>query len=266
MTAKGPPASVLKAVLAILPLFAFACSQPDPDPPSGTRIKVLIAYSDRDTGRFDDYPRRIREAFAETQAVFANSNTGIVFDTAMERVPFIAEERAIDLERLVKRKDGHLDAIHAIRDRVEADIVVLISPLPGSTVNASFLATEATAFVIVAWEDFEAPNYGLAHEMAHLFGALHPGATGPVAEQFPQAYSWGNDSIKTVLDWSAGRTLPYFSGPGNLYRGTPLGDSATSDISSVIRITAAYISNFRGPITETDFIPKGTLTTLDYGE
>jgi hypothetical protein len=133
-------------------------------------------------------------------------------------------------------------------------------------VNASILATESTAFVIVAWEHFEAPIYGLAHEMAHLFGAMHPGAVGPVAEQFPQGFPWGNDSIKTVIDWSQGRTLPYFSGPENLHQGIPLGEAGKTDISSVIRTTAVYISNFRGGVTKTDFVPRGTVPTSDFLE
>lgn len=248
-------------------VFFSGCSKPEPDGPGKTEIKVLIVHSTSDAARFADTPNRVRELFSETQSVFENSKTNVELKIAdIVQLPFASEERLLDLVRLVRKKDGYLDTIHEIRDKVEADIVVLISSLENATVNGSVLATEATSFVIVAWEHFEAPIYGLAHEIAHLFGAMHPGTTGPVAEQFPQGFPWGNDSIKTVLDWSAGKTIPYFSGPENSYLGVRLGEVGKSDISSVVRSTASYISNFRGMKTKTDFVPKGTIPTMDFSE
>ncbi|HKP95620.1 MAG TPA: hypothetical protein VJ385_07675 [Fibrobacteria bacterium] len=244
-----------------------ACSQPEPDDPGAVGIKVLLAYSESDTGRFEDYPARIRERFSETQSVFTNSGTGVRFEiAAIVEIPFQPEERTADLVRLVKRKDGYWDGIHRIRDSLEADIVVFISPLANATINGSILATDSTAFVIVAWEHFEAPVYGLAHEMAHLFGAMHPGTVGAVADQFPQGFPWGNDTLKTVIDWSAGETVPYFSNPEIPYRGRRIGEAGKADIASVIRATAAYVSNFRGKVTQTDFLPKGTMPSADFSE
>lgn len=255
--------------LIILSACFFSCTEPEPDtdPAPEVVVRVLLAYADSGTGRFDDYPKKIRELFSETQSVYANSDTRVRLEIAgIVKVPFVPEERLLDLQRLVKRKDGYCDTIHQIRDSLEADIVVLISPLANATVNGSVLATESTAFVIVAWEHFEAPIYGLAHEMAHLFGAMHPDATGPVTEQFPQGFSWGNDSIKTVLDWSAGTTIPFFSNPDILYQGVPIGVAGKMDIASVIRTTAVYVSNFRGKVTKTDFVPMGTIPSADFSE
>lgn len=258
----APFPSVLLAALIL-----SACSQPDPEPSGGIPVRVLLAYSDSDTGLHPDYPAAIRSRFAETQAVFRDSETGVRLDlAALVRIPFRPEERLLDLARLVKRKDGHADTLHALRDRHQADLVAFVSALPNATVNASVLATDSTAFAIVAWEHFESPVYGLAHELAHLFGAMHPGAAGPVADQFPQGFPWGDDSLKTVLDGSPGRTLPYFSNPEISYQGVPLGIPGRSDIASVIRATAAYISNFRGPRTPTDFRPAGTVPTVDFTE
>jgi hypothetical protein len=53
-----------------------------------------------------------------------------------------------------------------------------------------------------------------------------------------------------------------FSGPGSIYKGVVLGDSALHDNARVIRETAVYISNFRGPQTPTDFVSPGTWPTL----
>lgn len=252
---------------ALAALVLLSCSQPDSEPSGEIPVRVLLAYSDSDTGLHPDYPAVIRSRFAETQEVFRNSRTGLRLElAALVRIPYRPEERLLDLARLVKRKDGHADTLHTLRDRHQADLVAFISPLPNATVNASVLATDSTAFVIVAWEHFESPIYGLAHELAHLFGAMHPGTTGPVADQFPQGFPWGNDTIKTVLDWSPGRTLPCFSNPDLSHRGVALGIPGQADIASVIRTTAAHISNFRGPKTPTSFTPAGTLPTLDFTE
>jgi peptidyl-Asp metalloendopeptidase len=257
---------ILLVLNSIIWLFS-GCTQPEKDSPNSTTIRVLLAYSESDTGKFEDYQSKIKVLFSETQAVYTNSKTNVKFEIAsIVKIPFQPEERVKDLIRLVRKKDGYIDNIHEIRDSLEADIVVLISPLTNATINGSILATESTAFVIVAWEDFEAPIYGLAHEMAHLFGAMHPGATGPVSEQFPQGFPWGSDSIKTVLDWNSGNTIPYFSSPDIQYQGVSIGETGKKDISSVIRSTAVYISNFRGKIEKTEFVPKGTIPSADFSE
>lgn len=255
------------AFILALALALTSCLQSETGDEGGTTIKVLIAYSDSDTGRFPDYEGRIKALFAGTQAVFADSRTGVRLEIAkVAKVPFTPQERLADLQRLVRKKDGHLDILHALRDETQSDIVVLISPVPGATVNGSLLATEATAFVIVSWEDIGVPNHGLAHELGHLFGAMHPGDTSVVARQFPQGFPYADDSVRTVIAYGDQPILPYFSNPLVLHGGKALGVAGVSDIASVIRTTAPFISNFRGKITPTDFIPAGTVPTLDYSE
>lgn len=51
-----------------------------------------------------------------------------------------------------------------------------------------------------------------------------------------------------------------------LHDGKPLGEAGKMDIASIIRASAVYVSNFRGKITPTGFVPAGTVATLDFSE
>jgi hypothetical protein len=59
--------------------------------------------------------------------------------------------------------------------------------------------------------------------------------------------------------------VPRFSGPDQVFEGVVLGDSATADVARVLRETATYVSNFRGPTTPDAFVPPGTWPTLGDG-
>lgn len=260
----------MRHLAVLVPALALAaCFQSDPDPEAeeGVPVRVLIAYSDSDTGRFPDYDARIRKAFAETKEIFAASGTGVRLELAqIAKVPFTPEERILDLQRLVRKKDGHMDGIHVLRDQSEADIVVLLSPLPNATVNGSLLTEENTAFVISDWAHVDGPIWGMAHEMSHLFGTLHFGDTSVVARQFPQGFPFVDDSVRTILAFGAQEPVPYFSNPDLAWHGRPLGVKGRSDMASVIRMTAAYISGFRGRKTPTDFVPSGSVPSADFSE
>jgi peptidyl-Asp metalloendopeptidase len=199
--------------------------------------------------------------------VFLDSRTRVSLElVGVRKIPFTPTERVADLQALVRKRDGRMDEVHALRDSLKADIVVLFTPLANGTINGSVLATEATAFVIAEWGPAAEPDYALAHELAHLFGAMHPGTTGPVAGQLPEGFPWGDDSIRTVLDWSPGRTVPYFSNPDLSVGGKALGVKGNRDIAAVIRRTAAYVAGFRGPRPTTDFVPAGTIPSADFTE
>ena len=250
--------------LAAACLAACKGSEPAPAVESVT-IRLLALYGDSDT--LPEPGRAILKAWISANRVFDQSRTKVSLELAgIRKITFSPTERIADLQALVRQRDGRMDEVHEIRDSLEADLVVLFTPLPNGTINGSVLATEATAFVIADWAQAGEPDYALAHELAHLFGAMHPGEKGAVADQLPSGFPWGDDSIRTVLDWSKGKTIPYFSNPEVSYGGKAIGVAGKQDIASVIRTTAAYISNFRGPKTATSFVPAGTIPSADFSE
>ena len=76
---------------------------------------------------------------------------------------------AMDLGRLVSPSDGHMDEVHAIRDRVWADAVILIRSYTGGI--ASLMTDESTDFASEAFGVSGAYPRTIAHELGHTHGA-----------------------------------------------------------------------------------------------
>ena len=122
---------------------------------------------------------------AEIDLMIAETNQAYVDSGVNQRLSLVAREEVeytesdsikTDLGRLRNAADGHMDTIHGVRDRVAADIVVLlVKKLPGICGEAYLMGNvsnsfEASAFsVIVA--DCGADSF--AHETGHIMGLQH---------------------------------------------------------------------------------------------
>lgn len=251
--------------MAVSMLALSSCDSGTEDAPeSGTAITVLVAYTPGVSAAVADVEGLVAQAIAETNEVYTDSGIDLrlvpvhLAEVAYEWTP----DRLVDLERLLRPDDGFLDDVHTLRDRHEADVVVVVSDRPGMTINAAVMAEASTAFVIVYWEALGAPGYALAHEVGHLQGARHASGEDPALEPFPYGHGFRNDSLRTIMAGGPQQKIPVFSGPGQTYAGVALGDSARHDNARVLRETAVYLSNFRGPQTPTDFVPPGTWPVL----
>lgn len=234
-------------------------------PDERTEITLLAAYTRGAAAAAGDVDELIRRAVDHTNEAYANSRIPIrlILVHAYE-TPYVLTERVQDLQRVVRVDDGHLDEIHAIRDHFDADVVVLVAEERSATINAAVMAEPGTAFAIVHYGTMAAPDFALAHEIGHLQGARHSPEADPNLEPFAFGHGFRNDSIKTIMSTGSLQVLPYFSGPHQTYQGVVLGDSTLRNAAEVLRRTAIYISNFRGPQTTTDFVPPGTWPSADF--
>ena len=107
------------------------------------------------------------------------------------------------------------------------------------------------------------PDYALAHEVGHLQGGRHTPESDPNQEPFLFGHAFRNEEIRTIVGTGGQKIVPYFSGPDLVYEGAVLGDSTLRNNAEVLRRSAVYISNFRGPVTPTDFVPPSTWPTID---
>lgn len=230
-----------------------------------TMITVLAGYTEAAAAEAGDIDERIRRAIDDTNEAYENGRIPIrlalvgtvsVNDTLTDRIQ--------DLQRLVRPDDGFMDDLHSLRDDAEADVVMLVAEERTATINAAIMAEPSTAFLVVHVGTMGAPDYALAHELGHLQGARHTPESDPRLEPFPFGHAFRNDSIKTIMSTGPQRVVPYFSGPDQVYEGVVLGDSTLRDVAAVLRLTAAYVSNFRGPQTPTSFESPGTWPTTDY--
>ncbi len=251
---------VALSLLLVLP----ACDTVEEDD-DRTSITVLAAYTSAASNAAGDIDALIRRALDDTNAAYENSRIPIRLELAASvEVAYTLTDRIQDLQRLVRPNDGHMDELHDIRDEREADVVALIAEERTATINAAVLAEPSTAFLVVHVGTIGAPDYALAHELGHLQGARHTPDRDPSLEPFTFAHAFRNDSIKTIMATGGQRVVPYFSGPDQVYEGVVLGDSTLRNAAEVLRLTAAYVSNFRGRVTPTDFKPSGTWPTAEY--
>jgi hypothetical protein len=253
------------AVGLILVCGLAACDSTDDD--SGddlTEITVLVAYTPAAADTVGDIRSAVDAAIAGTNAAYKDSNISIRLKLAhLVKLEYRLTERLQDLERLLRENDGHLDEIHELRDRYEADIGVLLAEERNATINGAVMADESTAFAVVHVGTMGPPDYALAHEIGHLQGGRHTPDRDANQEPYPFGHAFRNDEIRTIVGTGGQRIVPYFSGPDQVYEQVVLGDSTLRNNAEVLRLSAVYISNFRGRVTPTDFVPPSTWPTID---
>ncbi len=172
-----------------------------------------------------------------------------------------------DLTNLRGKNDGSMDSVHALRDSLGADIVVLveIAHPTGKQGGVAYPreappipANEADAFCVVNRPDMLS-KHALSHEVGHIFGCTHNRAAADYRGAFD--YSYGHLFIIDGVSYGdimsyATNILPYFSNPEVQYQGIPMGEPESSLQSSncakTINNTAAVVGAFRSNVVPTN--------------
>ncbi len=168
-----------------------------------------------------------------------------------------------DIYRLQDPADGYIDEVHQIRDCVGADIVSMF--VDGfNACGIGFLMCcggyegfEEYAFNVVDKDCV--PNFTFAHEVGHNVGCHHDrdNAGGGAAFSYSYGYRTPNQVYRTVMAYSPGTRIGYFSNPGVSYQGyvlgVPLGQSGETHNALTITNTAPIAEQFRdGPACPAD--------------
>ena len=173
----------------------------------------------------------------------------------------------VDLNRIRNPSDGHMDAVHAVRDRVGADLVHLI-------VSESDFGGRAYSPGAFALTDYDGGGYTFAHELGHNMGLRHdryeqsfvrPWGGGRLTPD--PAYGYVNQQTlvpgtarsrrwRTIMAYGTQCSVAYtgcswllrFSNPRQSYTGDPLGVPFGSGGSGVTGAAdAAAVLNATGP-------------------
>ncbi|MCK4959759.1 MAG: hypothetical protein KAT00_10160 [Planctomycetes bacterium] len=165
----------------------------------------------------------------------------------------------IDLERLTDT-DGYMDSVHSLRDTYGADMVCLFADYLGPGVGG-------IAWVMDDLESFEDYAFSVvrrdqvigfdtfAHELGHNMGCHHAvgdGSTPIVRGEALYNYSHGwrfyGDSstrFRTVMAYTPGNRIRYFSNPNILYDGQPTGRVDLEDNARTINNSASVVASWR---------------------
>lgn len=193
------------------------------------------------------------------------------------------------LTALQLEDDGRMDEIHALRDRVGADVVCLaLGRADFASSGLSFLladvgvANHRYAFSILHYGSIAGTTV-VAHELGHLFGCAHDrqnARSGPGAFSFSYGYRFtGADGrqYRDIMAYPPGTELPYFSNPDviapapasaplGLAAGRPGESNTALTIERTAFTTAAYRLQTQTPASAGTLINVATRAHVGTGD
>ncbi|WP_181160548.1 reprolysin-like metallopeptidase [Streptomyces solincola] len=231
-------------------------------------VDVLAAFTpaaSREAGGAQAVRTRIRRAVASASQAFAasgvNARLRLVSVTAVA-VP-AKLDRPVDalLRGVSRRGDGIADGLPALRDRVGADLVTVVTGSQGAAGLAHrprqvTPATSGYGYSLVAQSALA--HHSLAHEIGHNLGARHdhvtePGGSGSARGYFPASGAW---STLEAYESSCRRTtggpctrINRFSNPRLTHQGErlgrPAGGSRAADSARLFNAVVRHVADYR---------------------
>ena len=192
-----------------------------------TIIDVAVFYTPaakNDEGGTEQIKIKIDEIIAATNTAYTDSGVNQRLNlVAAEEVRYTERNVDVDYDRLRNPSDGHMDEVHTIRERVWADIVILLSYLPprggagGKAIRVSPISSPSApdyAFAVVVlnqvFDAFDIVEYSstmrFAHELGHIMGLKHDRYESCNAEWCPSVdhpYAYGYVNQEAFTDGAA---------------------------------------------------------------
>ncbi len=244
----------------------LAADLESPQLDNGTTFDLLVVYNQAArtaAGGEANIRARIALGVAEANTAFANSH--VIPRLRLVGTEFVdyaqSTNMVVDLERLTSTVDGPLDAVHARRDALGADMVQLIVGPETNACGIGWLMRTlspgfaANAFSVTA-SDCISPNYTLAHELGHNMGSHHaPEDLVDPSETALFPYSFGYKQpqhvFRTVMAYDCPVSCPRvlnFSNPNVLRNGRATGTAVKHDNARSINNARLTVANWRAAL------------------
>ena len=183
----------------------------------------------------------IQNAVAAANQAYQNSGIALTLNlVGLQEVAYV-ESGAVhtSLYELTGTAEGKMDAVHAVRDSVGADLVTLVSQDNDACGVAWAMRSESASFATNA---FSVVNPGclsqhtLAHELGHNQGNMHDRGSTTSTGAFPYSYGFrrcttDGTGFRTVMSYSCSGAdrVAWFSSPDAYYNGFATGIAYEAD-------------------------------------
>lgn len=218
-------------------------------------IDVMVVYTNaarNGAGGTNGMNSLINLAITETNDAYNNSDVNQRLNLAHSYQVTYNETGnfSTELSRLRAKNDGHMDDVHQERDTYAADCVAMIvngSQYCGiaylmSNPSAGF---ESNAFSVTA-RTCATGYYSFGHELGHNMGSTHDRQNGS-GGAYNYSYGWrtSNNQWRTVMAYSPGTRIKYFSNPNKNRNGLPLGQAGSAENYRSLNNTANIVADWR---------------------
>lgn len=220
------------------------------DGKANTVIRVGVLVANSAANAIGDVVGFANLAVAESNQGYANSGVAVTLQLAgVYTIAYNSAGLSTDLYRFAANGDGYLDGWHATRDRIAADVNVMVVN-NSSSCGVGYLNSSAASAFSVAHYGCATGYYTFAHEIGHNFGAHH----NPQAPANNTVYPYGHgylhpgSSWRTVMAYDCRAGCPrinYWSNPGRTYRGAAMGTTRTHNNVRLLNLRRGTLAGFR---------------------
>lgn len=221
-----------------------------------TVIDLLLVYTENAAnaaGGDNAILAVIDMAVARANSAFINSEVGLRLRTVRSEKVSYAEINPDQSLQDLTQGNGALANVPAWRNESGADLVAMVFNGGGGRAWLYSGRSEA-GFSVNGYDALEGT---LTHEIGHNLGCQHDRENaGSVTTLYPFGYGWrftppNGQELRTVMAYTPGQAIPYFSNPEVTYMGSAtgirVGDPQESNNAEAIRRTMATVTGFRSP-------------------